>query len=231
MKLVVVLAMIAAVLGLLLINHGGGTTFSIPNEDFAQLGYLSILAAVIAAGIVGSRRRLGEVVRNVLVWAVILLVLAVGWTYRDRLEDMAGDVAAGLSPGRPVVLSAGDHPQVSLRKAMNGHFMADALINGAPVTFIIDTGATTIALAYDDAIAAGFEPEKLSFTVPIQTANGPALAAPVRLDLVEVGAIRRDRLRATVAEKGKLERSLLGMNFISSLSGFEMRRDEIILKD
>jgi clan AA aspartic protease, TIGR02281 family len=229
--LTVALAVLAAALGLLIYNHGAGTTFSMPNDDFAQLSYLAILGSVIAASLVGSHRRMGEFVRNLLLWTVIVLGLVTGWTYRDELERVAADVVADLSPGRPVVLMSGETMQVSLRKAMNGHFEADAFVNGTPVSFLIDTGATTIALSYDDAIAAGFDPVSLSFTVPIMTANGAALAAPVRLDVVEIGPIRRVDLRATVAEKGKLEQSLLGMNFISSLSGFEMRRNEIILKD
>ena len=231
MIVTIALALMAGVLALLMINHGSGTTFSMPNDDFAQLAYLAILGSVVAAGLVGSHRRLGELVRNLLLWAVIILGLVTGWTYRDQVEILASSVISDLSPGRPVVLVSGDNQEIALRKAMNGHFEADANVNGAPVSFLIDTGATTIALSYEDAVAAGYDPEDLSFTLPIMTANGPALAAPIRLESVEVGPIRRVQLRATVAEKGKLEQSLLGMNFISSLSGFEMRGNEIILKD
>lgn len=231
MIVTIALALIAGVLALLMINHGSGTTFTMPNDDFAQLAYLAILGSVVAAGLVGSHRRLGEMVRNLLLWAVIILGLVTGWTYRDQVELIASSVISDLSPGRPVVLVAGDNPEIALRKAMNGHFEADARVNGAPVSFLIDTGATTIALSYEDAIAAGYDPKDLAFTLPIMTANGPALAAPVRLESVEIGPIRRVDLRATVAEQGKLEQSLLGMNFISSLSGFEMRGNEIVLKD
>lgn len=227
----VILALMAGALLFLFVNHDAGRTLGMSNDQFANLAYLAILGSVIAAGLVGSHRRLGDMVRHLLLWIVLILGLSAGWIYRDDLQKFAGTVTAGLMPGRPVVLVSGESQAISLRKSLSGHFEAEASVNGTPVRFLIDTGATTIALSYDDAMTAGFSPDALSFSLPISTANGQALAAPVRLEQVKIGPIVRRGLRATVAEPGKLEQSLLGMNFISSLSGFEMRRNEIILRD
>jgi aspartyl protease family protein len=114
---------------------------------------------------------------------------------------------------------------------LSGHFDAAGQVNGESVDFLIDTGATTIALSYGDALRVGFTDRDLSYSLIINTANGQARAAPVRLDSVTIGSITREGLRAMVAEPRKLDQSLLGMNFISSLTAFEMRRGEVILRD
>ena len=229
--LLIILGVIVGGLVLLIINHGSGQTFSIPNDDFASLIYLAVIGAVIAAGVVGSHRHIGEMIRNLFLWAVVILGLVAGWTYRYQLEDFGGEMLASLDPSRPVVLAAGQNPEISLRKSANGHFLTEAMVNGTSTRFMIDTGATTIALTWQDAIDAGIDPKQLRFTQPIMTANGTSMAAPVRLNQVAVGPIIRTDLRATVAAEGKLEQSLLGMNFISSLSSFEMRRNEVIFRD
>ena len=106
------------------------------------------------------------------------------------------------------------------------------MIDGqGPYRFLIDTGATSIALSHRDALSIGFTEGELNYSLIINTANGQARAAPVRLDSVAIGTVERRGLRATVAEPGRLDQSLLGMNFISSLTAFEMRRDEVILRD
>ena len=229
--LILVLGVLAGALVLLILNHDTGRTFSMSNDDFASVAYLGVIGAVIAAGIVGSHRHIGELIRNLFLWCVIILALVAGWTWRDQLFDLGGELVASLDPARPVVLVSGNNPEIALKKSLNGHFITDATVNGASVRFMVDTGATTIALTYDDAIDAGIDPESLQFTQPIMTANGMAMAASVRIDRLEIGPIVRQDLRATVAAEGKLEQSLLGMNFISSLTSFEMRRNEVILRD
>ncbi|PWW04521.1 aspartyl protease family protein [Hoeflea marina] len=229
-----ILALICGALALLLYNNEAGRTFGMANDEFANVAYLGILGAVIASGVVGSHRTLGALVRNLLVWLIIILGLVTGWTYRDRLTDVAATVTTGLVPGRPVVLSSaadGDGLAISIGKSRGGHFEADAMVNGVPVHFLIDTGATTIALSHEDAMAAGFSEKELRYTSPISTANGMSMAAPVRIDRLEIGPLGRAGLRAMVSKPGALDRSLLGMNFLSTLSSFEMRRDEIVLRD
>ncbi len=140
-------------------------------------------------------------------------------------------VAGGLAPGRPVTVSDEKGLAVLIRKSLNGHFEAAGDVNGQPVNFLIDTGATSITLSHRDALSIGFTEGELNYSLIINTANGQARAAPVRLDSVAIGTVERRGLRATVAEPGRLDQSLLGMNFISSLTAFEMRRDEVILRD
>lgn len=193
--------------------------------------YLSILGLVLAAGIVGSGRRLGETARSLALWALIILALVAGYQYRYELQDVASRVTAGLIPGSPLSVTDADGTTVTLEKRPNGHFEAQSLINGRQVQMMIDTGATTTVLSQRDAAAAGFDTATLSYQIPVSTANGQALAARVTLDEISVGAIARNNVPALVAKDGMLEQSLLGMNFIGTLSGFDIRGDRMILRD
>lgn len=229
--MIFLLAVIGAALVVLLFNHESGMSFGLPNGDVAFLVQYGLLAAVIGAGVVGMHRNIGEMVKNLLIWAVIILGLATGWLYQEQAKDMVLRVAGGLAPGRPVTVTDQNGQAVLIRKSLNGHFEAAGSVNGEAVSFLIDTGATSIALSHEDALRIGFTDDDLSYSMIINTANGQGRAAAVRLDSVVVGTVVRERLRALVVEPGQLEQSLLGMNFISSLTAFEMRRDEVVLRD
>ena len=229
--MIFILALMGAALAVLIYNHDGGTSFGLPNDDFAGVVYLGLVAAVKGAAIVGSHRKIGEMVKNLVVWTVIILGFVTGYLYQDQAKEVVLRIAGGLAPGRPVMIADENGPAVSIRKSMNGHFEAAGQVNGQAVDFLIDTGATSIALSHDDAMRIGFSDEDLSYSLVISTANGKGRAAPVRLDSVVIGSIGRTGLRALVAEPGQLDQSLLGMNFISSLSAFEMRGDEVVLRD
>jgi aspartyl protease family protein len=118
---------------------------------------------------------------------------------------------------------------VELRAGSHGHFEARAEINGRPVEVMVDTGASLIALTYEDAERAGIYVKDSDFTQRTQTANGVARAAPVMLDRVTIGDITVRNVRASVAERGRLHMTLLGMTFLSRLSRTEMRKGTLVL--
>jgi aspartyl protease family protein len=112
---------------------------------------------------------------------------------------------------------------------MDGHFVVTAEVNGAPVNFLIDTGASDIVLSPADAERIGYDPARLSFTQRYYTANGVGRGAPVRLDSIAVGSITFDRMPASVNE-APMGESLLGMSFLRELSSYEVRGDTMILR-
>lgn len=220
---------------------GLGAAFLIGHELLSDTGtiddrlgqgiYLTILGLVIAAGIFG-RRRFSETARALGLWLLIVLVLVAGYQYRYELQDFASRVTAGLVPGSPLsITDAEGSTTVMLEKLPNGHFEADTQINGRTVRMMIDTGATSTVLTARDAERAGLDTSALNYQVPVATANGQALAARVVLSDIVVGAITRSNVPALVASDGMLEQSLLGMNFIGTLSGFDIRGDRMILRD
>ncbi|TIU00513.1 MAG: TIGR02281 family clan AA aspartic protease [Mesorhizobium sp.] len=228
----VVMLVIGAGLILLMRNDSAGRTFGIENNDFSRLICVGVLVAVIGASLIRSGRPLGDMARNFGVWAAIVLALIAGYQYRYELQDVVSRVTAGLVPGSPLALGVDSgRATVTLDKAGNGHFEARILVNGRPVRTVVDTGATSTVLTAEDAQAAGFNPAALSYTVDVSTANGMARAATVRTDEMAIGGIVRKDMPVMVAAPGMLEQSLLGMNFIGSLSGFEVRGDRMILRD
>lgn len=233
MKLLwIVLGAMAAGLALLLASGDSGSVLGIADETFARTLYLGALGVVIGAGILGSGIRLGNAARAMAVWALIILMLVAFYQYRYELQDVASRLTAGLVPGSPLSVSGEDgRAAVMLDRLANGHFEVRAEFDGVPVTAMIDTGATSTVLTAQDARRLGYEPETLSFTMPIMTANGQARAARVVAGEIRVGDIVRTRVPVLVAEPGKLDRSLLGMNFIGTLSGFDMRGQRLILRD
>ncbi|RWO89026.1 TIGR02281 family clan AA aspartic protease [Mesorhizobium sp.] len=217
---------------LLMLNDSAGSTFGVENDDFSRLIWLGALVALIGAGLLRSGRPLGTMARNLGTWAVIVLALIAGYQYRYELQDFASRVTAGLVPGSPLALGLEDgHATVTLDKAGNGHFEARIMVNGTPVRAVVDTGATSTVLTAQDAQAAGFNPAALNFTIPVSTANGMARAAVVRTDQLAIGGIVRNDMPVMIAAPGMLDQSLLGMNFIGSLSGFDVRGDRMILRD
>src|SRR3546814_9792632 len=87
-------------------------------------------------------------------------------------------------PSRAVEVAEG---VVEVRAGAGGHFVVTATVNGVPVDFLIDTGASDIVLSLADAQRLGYSPENLSFTRQYVTANGIGRGAPIRLDSLAVG--------------------------------------------
>lgn len=104
-------------------------------------------------------------------------------------------------------------------KAADGHYWADALIEGRAVRVMVDTGASVVALTRDDAARLGLRLEPADFSATVVTASGPVRAAAVELQAVAVAGARVDRVEALVVEAG-LPHSLLGMSYLGRLSSF-----------
>jgi len=137
------------------------------------------------------------------------------------------------APETPVAAARAAAPAVgqpaSLAKAADGHFWAEATVNGKRVRFLVDTGATTVALTMADAQRLGIDLDSLTFDRPVSTAAGEARAALVELDYVSVAGARVDKVQALVLEKG-LPSSLLGMSYLGRLSRFEATPTALILR-
>jgi aspartyl protease family protein len=118
---------------------------------------------------------------------------------------------------------------VTLQRGRDGHFRADAEINGRPVGVLVDTGATVVALSYEDAAAAGISVQPGDFRHVSQTANGPARFARVTLNQVRIGDIVVHDVAAAVGEPGRLHMSLLGMSFLGRLR-MEMKGSRLLLE-
>jgi aspartyl protease family protein len=122
----------------------------------------------------------------------------------------------------------GDLEQV-IRAGPHGHFLVEAVVNGVPIDFMIDTGASHIVLALQDARKLGFSPANLEFSQEFESANGTVRAAPVELRELRIGQLQLYDLEASV-NGGPLPISLLGMSFLQELRSYEVADGRLILR-
>ncbi len=123
-------------------------------------------------------------------------------------------------------LSPGD---ASVVKGPDGHYWAEAQVNGRSIRFLVDTGASFVALTHGDAEQLGLNPSSLVYDAPVTTANGATHAARVQLDYVSVSGARVEQVPAMVIADG-LSTSLLGMSYLGRLSRFEATPTSLILR-
>ena len=137
----------------------------------------------------------------------------------DTLQPTAGaDSEAAVPAGA-----------ASLSKSSDGHYWAEAEVEGRWVKFLVDTGASTVALTGADARRLGLDLNALSFDRDVITANGPTKAAKITLEHVAVAGARVDGVSAVVVREG-LPTSLLGMSYLGRLSRFEATPTTLILR-
>ena len=220
------LAGIAVALVILIMHRDSGMVGSISTGDFASLTYGALLLVFLgSSAIVLFRRRFAQALLAASLWIAIGIVLLVGYAYRYDLRDIADRVMAELIPGH--VISRGRSVEVA--QAANGDFDVTVQINGATVSMVLDTGASSVVLTREDAKAAGLPLEVLAYTTNIDTANGRTRAAPVKLDRIAIGGLVERSVDALVAQPGQLKTSLLGMSFLNRLQSWEVRGDRLLL--
>lgn len=116
-----------------------------------------------------------------------------------------------------------------LRLDDDGHYYADADVDGTFVRFLVDTGASTVALTFHDAQRLGLDPASLDYNWRIRTAGGEVLGASVLIGEIKIGRVTVSNVDAMVLRDG-LEQSLLGMSFLSELDSYEFKRGSLILR-
>jgi aspartyl protease family protein len=111
-----------------------------------------------------------------------------------------------------------------------GRFRVDGRIDGRSLGFMIDTGASVVALTADGAASLGIHPAASEYTVLLKTANGTVRGAPARLGMVEVGNLVVRDVRAVVLPDGALGDNLLGLSFLTRLRHFEYSQGKMVLE-
>ena len=203
----------------------GELLWGLDSQEIAVLATGLAFALLIVPGLFGAYRgRWGSAFRDILGWSAVAMVMATGYNYREELGQIAFRIAGEYGPSSSNALP---EPPLSgershrIRRRSDGHFTASVSVNGASVPMLVDTGASTVVLRQADAKKLGVDTANLRYTVPVQTANGVAYAAQVRLRNVTVGPIVLNGVDALVAQPGVLRESLLGMTFLSRLRSYE----------
>jgi len=140
----------------------------------------------------------------------------------------------GTEAGRPnavnAVVADGNSRSVVISRDGRGHFQVEGRVDGRQLDFMVDTGASVIALTESDAARLGIHPSHTEFSAQVRTANGTVRAAPVNLDMVEVGDIVVRDVPAVVLPDEALSGNLLGLSFLSRLRRFEYAEGKLVLE-
>ena len=187
---------------------------------------------------------LGATLRNAAI--IIALGLGVAWLTGglgsgETKPSLADGTSRGANDGRRIEFEADEDEaepeqraayapdEIVVPSGPRGHFVVEVDVNGTPVRFLIDTGATTVTLTAEDARRVGLPVYALDYNARVQTANGEVEVAPVNLRDMRLGGLEMRDVEATVTQ-AQLNISLLGMSFLRRLSGYEVRPEGLVLR-
>ncbi|WP_136682674.1 retropepsin-like aspartic protease family protein [Falsirhodobacter xinxiangensis] len=186
--------------------------------DIGRLGYLALLLVAVGGWIIVEYRgRLGVALRTGMAWGLIFLGVAAGY-------GLWQDMGLSIAP-RQAVLQSGE---VSIPRSPDGHYYVTLEVEGTPITFLADTGATSVVLSQADAQRLGIDTGTLNYLGTAYTANGPVKTARVQLRDVTLGPLTDPVLEAFVND-GEMDGSLLGMSYLGQFR-VEIGGDKMILK-
>lgn len=152
-----------------------------------------------------------------------------------RMADKVGrapatEIASSAVAAPAAPASSSNYRTVTIPRDARGHFQVDARVDGRRIGFMVDTGASTIALTASDAKRLGIHPSSSEYTVTVRTANGNVRAAPANLAMVEVGGLVVRDVRALVVPNSALSENLLGLSFLTKLRRFEYAGGKLVLE-
>jgi aspartyl protease family protein len=193
-------------------------------DDNANLIYGLICALLLISSLTARRLPLQQTVKMLLAWIAIFSAFFALFLFRDEFSEVWKRAKADFNGGVEVAANG----SMRITKDDSGHFRVSASVNGTKVAFLIDTGATVTTLNPRDASSAGVVIDSSSYPVVSQTANGLATGRRARIATLNVGPISRQDFPVHVA-KGLGDTNLLGMNFLSSLQGWRVEGNEMVL--
>jgi len=223
---IVFLALIACVTFLLwrLANLFPRRFSDMDSASFIQLAGFGLLAA---SGLVfGRRMRFADVTRNIAIWLAVAGVLVLGYSYQDELAGVWSRVRSEAVPSSPTVISS--HTMV-LTAESGGGFFVTGEVNGLPVRFLVDTGASDIVLSPADAKRLDVDVSSLQFTREYETANGAGRGAPYVAESLAVGPVKLEQVPMSI-NQAPMDTSLLGMTFLKQFDSFQVQGRKLILK-
>lgn len=188
-------------------------------DNFARLAYLVLL--LIAVGgflLVELRERPGKTLRMAAAWGLIFLGAI-------ALAGLWPDIRNAISPEARML----DGNRIEVPIGSDGHYQLTAQVNDVAVRFVIDTGASSIALGPRDAERVGIDLDNLAYIGEARTANGIVETAPVRLDTLTIGDIRDENVPAMVL-RADLDQSLMGMSYLSRFARVSIEANRLILE-
>ena len=187
--------------------------------EIGHLTYLVLLgAALLMWFFTHNRQSLGKTLQQVMAWVFIFIGVVALVGLWDDIRSTVGTT--------PQMAVSGN--TIEVPRAFDGHYYLPMLVNGEPITFLVDTGASQIVLNAQDAKRVGIDLDQLNYLGRASTANGVVRTAPVQLDSLALGPIRDNGVSAWINE-GDLDKSLLGMDYLHRFSNIQFADGKLIL--
>jgi aspartyl protease family protein len=172
--------------------------------------------------------------RILMIFAALMVALG---TFMAKIADRMApaSVAAAAAerkaiPSETVALAQTGTRSLSIPRDARGHFETEGRIDGQRIAFMVDTGASVIALNESSAARFGLRPAPSEYKAIVSTANGTVKAAPTRLAMVDVGGLVVRDVDAMVLPDEALSENLLGLSFLSKLRRFEFANGKLVLE-
>jgi aspartyl protease family protein len=193
---------------------------TLDGDQIGSLVYLVLLGTVLLGWLVAANRRnLGRMAQHFAAWSFIFvgaIVVAGLWT----------DIRQTVAPRQSVMMEGA---RIEVPQSVDGHYYLTMGVNGTPIRFVVDTGATELVLSREDAARAGIDLDRLIFSGRAFTANGEVATAPVTLDTVELGPVLETGVRAVV-NGSEMQDSLLGMSYLQRFERIEISGGTLVLE-
>jgi len=196
-------------------------------DQIAHVVYLLGVIVLVGSALVVRRIPLAAGLRMFVGWVLIFGAAFVIFTFQDEFKSLGNRLLLEVRGGTEEVVT-GKGGELRLRQASDGHFWVDALVNGVPVRFLVDSGATTTSLSRNAARRAGIDSGG-GFPAMVQTANGIVAVERGRAERIKVGPIERGDVAVHVSDAfGDI--NVIGMNFLSTLSGWSVEGRTLVLR-
>ena len=172
--------------------------------------------------------------RSIIVFAGLVLAAAgliANYLGRDSQPDAKATPRATMAAatvGNAPASSAGR--SVTIPRDARGHFQVGGRIDGRRLDFMVDTGASVIALTEREASRLGIRPSRDDYTAQVRTANGTVKAAPVMLNNVDIDGLVVRNVQALVVPGNALSENLLGLSYLTKLKRFEYANGKLVLE-
>ena len=168
--------------------------------------------------------------RNIMIFAA---AIAGAGVYMAQMADRMTPASAHANAPRKAAVEApapSGNRSLTIPRDARGHFQTDARIDGQRIDFMVDTGASVIALNEKSAARFGLRPQRGDYNATVATANGTIKAARAQIPMMDVGGLVVRNVDAMVLPDEALSENLLGLSFLSKLKRFEYADGRLVLE-
>jgi aspartyl protease family protein len=168
--------------------------------------------------------------RNIMIFAAVMICLG---SFMAQMADRMTPALANTIPHHPApetLVTPAAGRTLSIPHDARGHFETEGRIEGQRIAFMIDTGASVVALNETSAARFGVRPSRSDYNAIVTTANGTIKAARTQLAMIEIGGLIVRDVDAMVLPDEALSENLLGLSFLSKLKRFEYANGQLVLE-